>query len=367
MDLGNNIKFYRTQKKMTQEELAELLGTTSKSISRWEQSLTYPDITLLPFIANIFEVTVDELLGVESIKQDEYVKELKKQADQYAMNNDYKTELNLWQEAYKKLPNNEEVKIGLINVMNTINIITNEIKYSTEIIKLAESILEKSTNNISRINVTQCLVDLYSQMNNIEMAEYYCKQLPNDLLFTRNVMRTRYLKDERLLTSIQMNICDLVSEIGRESEFVIYNNRMKKSNEYKKEYLERLIKIDELVFVKDNDFGYHAVPTIFNNIELAKIEIKTSNNEEVVINCLNNIVEAVEYIVNFKPHKILSPFMNNIECTNICGYSSVSGNLKNNILKELTKDDFKQYANNEAYLKLLTIVNKINFYKSSQN
>ena len=32
MDLGNNIKFYRTQKKMTQEELAELLGTTSKSI-----------------------------------------------------------------------------------------------------------------------------------------------------------------------------------------------------------------------------------------------------------------------------------------------------------------------------------------------
>ena len=174
-------------------------------------------------------------------------------------------------------------------------------------------------------------------------------------------MRIRYLKDERLLISIQMNICDLVIEIGRESEFVIYNNRMKNLNEYKREYLERLIKIDELVFVKDNDFGYHAVPTIFNNIELAKLEIKTSNNEEVVINCLNNIVKAVEYIANFKPHKILSPFMNNIECTNICEYSSVLGNLKNNILKELTKDDFKQYANNGAYLKLLTIVNKINF------
>ena len=32
-----------------------------------------------------------------------------------------------------------------------------------------------------------------------------------------------------------------------------------------------------------------------------------------------------------------------------------------NILKELTKDDFKHYANNESYLKLLTIINKINF------
>ena len=132
-----------------------------------------------------------------------------------------------------------------------INIITNEVKYSSEIVKLAESILDKSINNIIRINATQCLVDLYSQMDNIEMAEHYCKQLPSDLLLTQNVMKTRYLKDEKLLTSIQMNICDLVSEIGRESEFVIYNNRMKMSNEYKKEYLERLIKIDELVFVKD--------------------------------------------------------------------------------------------------------------------
>lgn len=62
---------------MTQEEVTQLLGTTSKLVSRWEQGITYPDITLLPLIANIFEVTVDELLGVESIKQDEYVKTLK--------------------------------------------------------------------------------------------------------------------------------------------------------------------------------------------------------------------------------------------------------------------------------------------------
>lgn len=359
MDLGNNIKSLRTKKKMTQEELAELLGTTSKSVSRWEQSLTYPDISLLPFIANIFEVTVDELLGVESIKQDEYVKELKKQADQYAMNNDYESELNLWQEAYKKLPNNEEVKIGLINVMNTINIITNEIKFSTEIIKLVESILNKSTNNTIRIDATQCLVNLYSQMDNIEMAEHYCKQLPSDLLFTRNVMKTRYLKDEKLLTAIQMNICDLVSEIERESEFVIYNNRMKISNEYKKEYLERLIKIQELVFVKDNDFGYNALPIIFNNIELAKLEIKTANKEDVVINYIKNIINAVNYIIEFKPHKIQSPFMNKIECTNICGYSSVLCNLKNNILIELNRDDFKQYANYEEYKDLLIKVEKI--------
>ena len=105
---------------MTQEDLAELLATTSKSVSRWEQSLTYPDISLLPFIANIFEVTVDELLGVEKINQNEYIKKLKEQADRYAMVNDYKSELQLWQEAYKKLPNNEEIKtIIKLNIKRT--------------------------------------------------------------------------------------------------------------------------------------------------------------------------------------------------------------------------------------------------------
>lgn len=80
------------------------------------------------------------------------------------------------------------------------------------------------------------------------MAELYAKKLLDDLLLFRNIIETRYLENNKLLTSIQINIADFVSEIGRESEFIIYDNRMNTSNEYKKEYLERLIKIEELFF-----------------------------------------------------------------------------------------------------------------------
>ena len=66
----------------------------------------------------------------------------------------------------------------------------------------------------------------------------------------------------------------------------------------KKEYLEKLVKIEELMFVKDNDYGYHAVPIIFNYLELIKLEIETSNREELIKYYFNNIEKALNYIIN---------------------------------------------------------------------
>ena len=62
--LGENIKRLRREKDLTQEGLAELLGVSFQSVSRWERGESYPDITMLPNIALFFNITVDELLGV---------------------------------------------------------------------------------------------------------------------------------------------------------------------------------------------------------------------------------------------------------------------------------------------------------------
>lgn len=95
------------------------------------------------------------------------------------------------------------------------------------------------------------------------------------------------------------------------------------------------------------------------NDELAKLEIRTTNKEDAVINCFNNILRAADYIINFKPHIIKTPFMNQLECTDICGYSSVLRDLKNNILNELIDNIFKQYKNLEIYQDILGKVNEM--------
>lgn len=61
MNVGKNIKRLRLHKKMTQSQLAERLGVSSQAVSKWEKDINAPDIALLPEIAKIFGVSIDEL------------------------------------------------------------------------------------------------------------------------------------------------------------------------------------------------------------------------------------------------------------------------------------------------------------------
>lgn len=59
---SNNLKQFRKQKQLSQEQLAEQLGITTQAVSKWECGLSYPDIDLLPQLADLFCVSIDTLL-----------------------------------------------------------------------------------------------------------------------------------------------------------------------------------------------------------------------------------------------------------------------------------------------------------------
>ncbi len=59
--LGDNIASFRRFTGLTQELLAEQLGVTSQAVSKWERQLSCPDVSLLPAMADIFGVSIDEL------------------------------------------------------------------------------------------------------------------------------------------------------------------------------------------------------------------------------------------------------------------------------------------------------------------
>lgn len=68
INMKEQITFLRKQKGLTQDELAKYLGVTNQAVSKWENGQCCPDIQLLPELAKLFEVSVDELLGYKETK-----------------------------------------------------------------------------------------------------------------------------------------------------------------------------------------------------------------------------------------------------------------------------------------------------------
>lgn len=76
--MGKRISDLRKSKGMTQEQLAQQVGVTAQAVSKWENDLSCPDISILPQLAEALGVTTDELLGRAPIQQYETEKEARR-------------------------------------------------------------------------------------------------------------------------------------------------------------------------------------------------------------------------------------------------------------------------------------------------
>ena len=61
--IAENLRSLRKGMELTQEEIAEILCVSPQSVSKWERGDTFPDITLLPALANLFKTSIDALIG----------------------------------------------------------------------------------------------------------------------------------------------------------------------------------------------------------------------------------------------------------------------------------------------------------------
>lgn len=65
-NIGNNIRKLRKRKGITQGQLADAVNVTAQAVSKWETCSGFPDISLLPVIAEYFGVSLDTLFGLKA-------------------------------------------------------------------------------------------------------------------------------------------------------------------------------------------------------------------------------------------------------------------------------------------------------------
>ena len=79
LNIGRILTQHRHKRSITQDALAEYMGVSKASVSKWETGATYPDITLLPRLASFFNISMDELMGYEPQMTKEEIRRLCRQ------------------------------------------------------------------------------------------------------------------------------------------------------------------------------------------------------------------------------------------------------------------------------------------------
>lgn len=105
--LAENIKAFRKERKMTQEQLAEALGVTVGTIHKWEKKLSTPELSLIFAMADLFGISTDVLLGYEW--RNGNTVDFIKQIQQMIMEKKFEEAVAEAEKAIKKFPNNFEI------------------------------------------------------------------------------------------------------------------------------------------------------------------------------------------------------------------------------------------------------------------
>ena len=129
MNIGKKIKELRKQRGITQEQLAESVGVSFQAVSKWENNIALPDITLAPILANYFGVSMDELFDFSLSKIEAEVESIAEEARNYiesdpavssidSYRKQLKTHISKWKKDAEESPYSYADNYGNLGIKN---------------------------------------------------------------------------------------------------------------------------------------------------------------------------------------------------------------------------------------------------------
>lgn len=185
MNIGNKIKELRKERGITQEELASNIGISFQAVSKWENGIALPDITLTPKLASYFGVSMDELFDFSLQEIESEIQKIT--ADAYKFReSDPKKSRSILETGLKQYPENDILLNNLLYVLNY--------NYNPdETIKIASKLIEKTTQNDIKYDALRFLAYAYKARGDLKSAEAAIEQIP-EINFTK-LTEAAYLLD----------------------------------------------------------------------------------------------------------------------------------------------------------------------------
>ncbi len=173
MNIGVKIRELRKKRGVTQEQLAQSIGISFQAVSKWENGVALPDISLVTVLASYFGVSTDELLDFSLKELEKKVADICREAYEYRESDPEKSR-KILEEALKQYPENDVLLNNLLYVSSG----------PDETIRIASALIENTEQSDVKYDALRFLAYAYKEKGDLKSAEAAVEQIP-EIYFTK--------------------------------------------------------------------------------------------------------------------------------------------------------------------------------------
>ena len=267
MELDRRLKELRLRRGLTQEQAAQVLGVSAQVVSKWERGLTQPDVQMMPRIAVLYRISLDELYDMDAYYSRKHIEEYLERINRIILTEEKDTVFQLIAEEISLRPTAYEEYLRLIWYAAYHRM--NEKVYVDQLVPLVERVEQFCRSDKIRHTIFRQMVSICAHSEDPEiqkLTKNYYEKLPY-LSNSREFLAPHVLKGEELENSESKTLMQLLEYVRERIQWKMLQNAH--TPEEKIRYFHMTTGIFDLL-LEDKFAGYFETPLLLDLLQTAR-------------------------------------------------------------------------------------------------